>query len=132
MAEDAQFFRMREVVLPEQKEPLEINSKTWIDCVELLKPEENCFVSKGSHSKALARYALKPITGQRHQLRVHMNALGLPILNDQFYPKVILGAEETDTFDAPLKLLAKSIQFTDPVTGQDRFFTSARQLTTLQ
>ena len=132
MVEDAQFFRMREVVLPEQKEPLEINSETWIDCVELLKPEENCFVSKGSHSKALARYALKPITGQRHQLRVHMNALGLPILNDQFYPKVILGAEEVDTFDAPLKLLAKSIQFTDPVTGQDRFFTSARQLTTLQ
>jgi tRNA pseudouridine32 synthase/23S rRNA pseudouridine746 synthase len=34
----------------------------------------------------LARYALKPITGKRHQLRVHMAALGLPIIGDGIYP----------------------------------------------
>jgi tRNA pseudouridine32 synthase/23S rRNA pseudouridine746 synthase len=49
-------------------------------------------------------------------------------LNDQFYPKVLFGPDEADTFDAPLKLLAKSIQFKDPVTGQDRDFAIARHL----
>ena len=69
-----------------------------------------------------ARYALSPITGKKHQLRVHMNALGLPILNDRMYPPV----DDTpdDDYNSPLRLLAKSIAFTDPVTGQARFFES--------
>jgi tRNA pseudouridine32 synthase/23S rRNA pseudouridine746 synthase len=33
-----------------------------------------------------AHYELQPITGQRHQLRVHMAALGLPLLGDGIYP----------------------------------------------
>ena len=130
LVEDAQFFKMREMTLSEFNDPSEINSETWIDCVERLNAEENCVISKDSVSNALARYTLKPITGQRHQLRVHMSALGLPILNDQFYPKVMFGPDETDTFKAPLKLLAKSIQFKDPVTGQDRDFAIARHLST--
>jgi tRNA pseudouridine32 synthase/23S rRNA pseudouridine746 synthase len=32
-----------------------------------------------------ARVLLKPITGRSHQLRVHMQALGYPILGDKFY-----------------------------------------------
>lgn len=32
-----------------------------------------------------ARVVLKPITGRSHQLRVHMLALGHPILGDRFY-----------------------------------------------
>jgi tRNA pseudouridine32 synthase/23S rRNA pseudouridine746 synthase len=46
---------------------------------------------------ALARYVLKPVTGQRHQLRVHMNALGLPLVGDQFYPVVKRAADEPET-----------------------------------
>jgi tRNA pseudouridine32 synthase/23S rRNA pseudouridine746 synthase len=75
---------------------------------------------------ALARYRLRPVTGQRHQLRVHMAALGLPILGDGLYPT--LTPEGQIDHAHPLQLLAKSIAFTDPVTGQPRQFESQRTL----
>jgi len=75
---------------------------------------------------ALARYRLRPVTGQRHQLRVHMAALGLPILGDGLYPT--LTPEGQVDHAHPLQLLAKSIAFTDPVTGQPRQFESQRTL----
>ncbi len=74
----------------------------------------------------LARYELKPVTGHRHQLRVHMNALGLPIVGDGIYP-VITPEGQTD-YARPLQLLAKSIAFVDPVSGQARHLQSRRQL----
>jgi tRNA pseudouridine32 synthase / 23S rRNA pseudouridine746 synthase len=74
----------------------------------------------------LARYALSPVTGKKHQLRVHMNALGRPILNDRMYPPV--ADTPDDDFARPLQLLAKSITFTDPVTGQARQFESEGRL----
>lgn len=74
----------------------------------------------------LARYALKPVTGQRHQLRVHMAALGLPILNDGIYPT--LTPEGSADYQRPLQLLAQAIVFTDPVSGASRHFTSRRVL----
>jgi tRNA pseudouridine32 synthase/23S rRNA pseudouridine746 synthase len=73
----------------------------------------------------LARYALKPVTGQRHQLRVHMAALGLPILNDGMYPDM---TPEGADYSRPLQLLAKEIRFTDPVDHQERSYTSKRTL----
>lgn len=75
-----------------------------------------------------ARYALTPVTGKRHQLRVHMNALSLPIAGDQFYPKVLRGPDDAEDFVEPLKLLARSIAFTDPVTGEARAFRSRLEL----
>ena len=74
----------------------------------------------------LARYALRPVTGQKHQLRVHMNALGLPILNDRMYPPV--ADTPGDDVRQPLQLLAQSVAFTDPVTGEARRFQSQRTL----
>ena len=74
----------------------------------------------------LARYQLSPVTGQRHQLRVHMLALGLPILNDGLYPE--LTPEGQLDYARPLQLLAKSLAFTDPVSGQARCFESQRGL----
>ncbi|MBC7916927.1 MAG: pseudouridine synthase [Rhodoferax sp.] len=73
-----------------------------------------------------ARYALKPLTGQRHQLRVHMHALGLPILNDGIYP--ILTPEDATDYDKPLQLLAKYLQFVDPVTQSTLEFESQLKL----
>jgi len=70
----------------------------------------------------LWRYGLYPVTGKKHQLRVHMNALGAPICNDPFYPDVIRDAQ--DDYSNPLKLLAQELRFVDPVTNQDRFFES--------
>ena len=74
----------------------------------------------------LARYRLRPVTGQRHQLRVHMAALGLPILGDGLYPT--LTPEGQIDYERPLQLLAKSIEFVDPVTGEQRHFESSRCL----
>ncbi len=75
---------------------------------------------------ALARYRLKPTTGLRHQLRVQMAALGLPIVGDQIYPQLLARAQE-DTSN-PLRLLAQSLAFTDPYTGGERTFHSTQSL----
>jgi tRNA pseudouridine32 synthase/23S rRNA pseudouridine746 synthase len=76
---------------------------------------------------ALARYALTPVTGKRHQLRVHMAALGLPIVGDGLYPT--LTPEGQIDYLHPLQLLAKSLAFIDPISGHPRYFESQRQLT---
>jgi tRNA pseudouridine32 synthase/23S rRNA pseudouridine746 synthase len=78
----------------------------------------------------LARYQLQPITGHRHQLRVHMNALSLPILGDGIYPTL---TPEGHTNPAlPLQLLAQALEFTDPLTGFVRRFESERRLLALE
>ncbi|CAL9569231.1 hypothetical protein SUDANB6_04826 [Streptomyces sp. enrichment culture] len=76
---------------------------------------------------ALGRYRLVPATGQTHQLRVHMNALGVPILGDPLYPEVTAPAPAGD-FRRPLQLLAAELEFTDPVTGRQHRFRSRRTL----
>ena len=70
----------------------------------------------------LWRYGLFPVTGKKHQLRVHMTALGASICNDPFYPEVIKDA--VDDYANPLKLLAQGVRFIDPVTGDQRSFSS--------
>lgn len=75
---------------------------------------------------AWARYRLSPITGKRHQLRVHMDALGLPLRNDPLYP-VVNDAQDGD-YSRPLQLLAQSLEFFDPLTGECRAFQSNQSL----
>ena len=99
------FFRMQEVAGPP-------NSESRIDVLE-----------RGGD---VWRYALEPVTGKKHQLRVHMAALGAPILNDRFYP--VLHEEVADDYERPLKLLARSLRFVDPLTGEMREFESGRRL----
>jgi tRNA pseudouridine32 synthase/23S rRNA pseudouridine746 synthase len=74
----------------------------------------------------LARYQLKPVTGKRHQLRVHMNALGIPIQGDGIYPE--LTPEGQIDYEHPLQLLAKLIEWVDPISGEIRRFESRRDL----
>ena len=92
------------------------NSLTHIDVMEFSEP--------------LARYWLRPITGLRHQLRVHMAALGLPLVHDGMYPT--LTPEGSNNFTKPLQLLARSLSFTDPLTGEHREFRSERSLRSLE
>ncbi|CAN5558929.1 RluA family pseudouridine synthase [soil metagenome] len=102
---DEPFFRQREV-------PGEANSETHVEVLQV----------RGEQ----ALYALSPVTGKKHQLRVHMNALGMPICNDRMYPPVELTPE--DDYARPLQLLARSIAFADPLTGQPRQFASRLNL----
>ncbi len=74
----------------------------------------------------LAHYRLHPITGHRHQLRVHMAALGIAIVGDGIYP--LLLPEHAMDPAQPLQLLARSVSFTDPIDGTPRHFTSRRTL----
>ncbi|WP_312153317.1 pseudouridine synthase, partial [Pseudomonas sp.] len=69
----------------------------------------------------LWRYGLSPVTGKTHQLRVHMAALGAGICNDPFYPWLL---EVQDDYQQPLKLLAQSLRFEDPLSGEERYFES--------
>jgi tRNA pseudouridine32 synthase / 23S rRNA pseudouridine746 synthase len=108
IVEDEPFFRQREV-------PGEPNSETLVDLLQ----------SEGKEG-GLARYALSPVTGKKHQLRVHMNALGIAILNDRIYPSVEVTPD--DDYARPLQLLARSIAFTDPISGQQRLFESRFRL----
>ena len=73
-----------------------------------------------------ALYRLDPSTGRTHQLRVHLNSLGIPIENDPFYPRLL--DVRHDDYSRPLQLLAAEIGFTDPITGQERYFVSNRRL----
>ncbi len=69
---------------------------------------------------------LHPHSGKMHQLRVHLAALGLGILNDPFYPD--LRGEKPDDFDRPMQLLARELHFVDPLSGAPRVFTTTRTL----
>ncbi len=79
---------------------------------------------KQTFDKAL--FELNPITGKTHQLRLHMQTIGWPILNDRYYPT--LQAETADNYSQPLQLLAKELQFVDPVTNVSRIFSSNADL----
>jgi tRNA pseudouridine32 synthase / 23S rRNA pseudouridine746 synthase len=101
------FFRMQEAPGP-------ANSETRISLLH--------------HEGTIALYQLEPISGKRHQLRVHMMALGLPLVGDLFYPQVLRGPDEPEDFSQPLQLLAQSISFVDPVTSQATAFESQLHL----
>ena len=90
------------------------------------KANSETHVSLIANEGPLWRYALSPVTGRKHQLRVHMAALGAAIVNDPFYPQPLPEAE--DDYTRPLQLLARTLAFRDPLDGRQRHFESARTL----
>ncbi|HRL93561.1 MAG TPA: pseudouridine synthase [Pseudomonas sp.] len=97
------FFRMQEVAGTP-------NSETRIEVREV--------------QGGLCRYGLYPVTGKKHQLRVHLAALGAGICNDPFYPQLIAASDAQDDYAKPLKLLAQELSFVDPLSGETRRFKS--------
>jgi tRNA pseudouridine32 synthase/23S rRNA pseudouridine746 synthase len=89
-------------------------------------PNSETHITLIEQAYGLGHYALTPITGKKHQLRMHMAALGIPIVNDQIYPNYI--AKEYENFEAPLQLLANSIEFIDPILGCQRIFHTRKKL----
>ncbi|WP_007024291.1 pseudouridine synthase [Saccharomonospora iraqiensis] len=86
------------------------------------EPNAETHVALLDHRDGLGRYRLRPRTGRTHQLRVHMNSLGVPILGDTLFPEVVETAD--DDFRDPLQLLATVLEFDDPRTGTPRRFTT--------
>jgi len=76
-----------------------------------------------ARDEPLWRYELVPVTGRKHQLRVHMAALGAAIANDPYYPD--LAPPAADDHSRPLALLARELEFVDPLSGASRRFKSA-------
>ena len=72
------------------------------------------------------RYQLNPVSGKKHQLRLHMANLGAPICNDPFYP--VVDNDAVDDYAKPLQLLAKELMFTDPLSGVPHHFQSEQSL----
>ncbi len=109
LEESARFMAMHEVEGP-------ANAETHIELIE--------------SASGLGRFRLSPVTGQKHQLRAHMCALGMPILGDQIYPELqpALPPDVAPDFSQPLQLLAQALSFIDPVTGQPRHFHCGRSL----
>lgn len=105
--ESKHFLQMQEV----NGEP---NSDTYIELIEQTKP--------------WARYRLSPGSGKKHQLRCHLNALNIPIKNDQIYPVLTPYQEYDLDVSKPLQLLAKEIAFYDPITYESRAFISQMKI----
>jgi len=105
MVSGTPFFRMQEI-------PGIANSETHIEIMEQV----------GN----VSRYRLQPLTGKKHQLRVHLAALGCPIIHDAFYPTAL--PCKADDMSQPLQLLARSIRFIDPITNNERFFETELKL----
>ncbi|RRQ25196.1 pseudouridine synthase [Rhodococcus sp. Eu-32] len=99
-------------VMVAREEPGEPNSETRIELIEELGDR--------------ARYRLFPHTGRTHQLRIHLSSLGIPIQGDPYYPDYTRTA--ADDFGTPLQLLARAVEFDDPITGERRRFESRRTL----
>lgn len=107
LEESEHFLQMQEV-------EGDANTDTLIELLEATKP--------------WAKYRLTPGSGKKHQLRCHLNSLGIPIRHDQIYPVLTPYQEYELDFSKSLQLLAKEIHFDDPLTGQERFFISQRVL----
>lgn len=90
------------------------------------EPNAHTMIELIENNGAFSLYRLTPVTGKKHQLRVHMASLGMPLLNDNFYPTV--KTQGSSDFTKPLQLLAKSIDFIDPITQQARRFDSQLRL----
>ncbi|MGA9872562.1 MAG: pseudouridine synthase [Rhodococcus sp. (in: high G+C Gram-positive bacteria)] len=90
------------------------------------EPNAETLIELLEQRNGLGRFRLHPHTGRTHQLRLHMNSLGLAILGDDLYP--VPTGRPVDDFTRPLQLLASGLEFTDPISGETRQFRSRRRL----
>ncbi len=132
-------FARREVVktylamapaLPALREPMTIRNRIVKERGDLQarvvagEPNADTVVELLEDRDGVGTYRLLPSTGRTHQLRVHCSDLGMPILGDPLYPTVI--DVPADDFSTPLRLLAHRLEFVDPLTREERVFTSER------
>jgi len=119
--------------------PGNIRDTEWL-VENRIEQGEPCFRMKSNNGKiharsrirllevkgSRARFKLFPISGKKHQLRIHLSELGFPIVNDRYYP--VLMPEMPDDLNRPLQLLSRRVEFRDPLTGTEMSFESKRNL----
>lgn len=98
---------------------------------DLLEPNSETVIEVRGHGisasgRDVLHTILRPHTGRKHQLRVHLAALGIGILGDSWYPDLM--TEEPDDHALPMQLLARELEFTDPLSGEPRRFITQRTL----
>jgi len=119
--------------LPQQGFPLTYRSRVLPEATGLRMAEVAGAPNSETRVEVLHRgaqlwhYALHPVTGRKHQLRVHMAALGAPIAGDVLYP-VRRVRDAANPYAESLQLLAQSLAFDDPLTGEPRAFESRLKL----
>jgi tRNA pseudouridine32 synthase/23S rRNA pseudouridine746 synthase len=69
-------------------------------------------------------FLLRPQTGKKHQLRVHMSSIGFAIVGDRLYSE----SRGDQSRTLPMQLLACSLSFVDPYTNAAQHFESENEL----
>jgi len=86
-------------------------------CYETGKAAQTEYAVLSRDEDGTTRVLLKPITGRSHQLRVHMLALGHPILGDRFY-----APPDVQALAPRLLLHAQTLTITHPAFGNSMTF----------
>ena len=84
--------------------------KPALTCYRLLENPACLSIYQREPDFAVSRIELEPVTGRTHQLRLHMAAIGHPILGDVLYGENPSAAER-------LMLHARVLSFTHPLSG---------------
>lgn len=94
------------------------------------EPNSETRIALLATENGFGRFQARPVTGRKHQIRVHFAELGMPIVFDAMYPTLRTGPEgDADgAYERPLQLLARELAFVDPLSGQRREFRSQRDL----
>ena len=119
---------LRDAVLPQQFElhdRIEKSHPRFLMHIIPGEPNAHSTLQLLDRREQLGLFQLTPHTGKTHQLRLHMQAIGCPILFDPYYPILL---PKSETLAGPLQLLAQQLQFVDPISGKAQHFCSARQL----
>lgn len=86
------------------------NRPKQIVCIDQWSKDSSTIWEKVGYEDDSTRVRLIPVTGRSHQLRVHMQSIGHPILNDEFYD------DQCQAKNKRLKLHAYQLEFSHPMT----------------
>jgi tRNA pseudouridine32 synthase/23S rRNA pseudouridine746 synthase len=99
---------------PRQKADLTIGkpSLTRYRLLENMKYPFHASIHHGEPGLSASRIELEPVTGRTHQLRVHMAAIGHPVLGDELYGGNVVSSAKR------LLLHARELSFVHPLSEE--------------
>ena len=108
-------------------EPGKPNAETVISSIRMLTDDDERALREGYHNwfgdplcdTRYALYTMHPLSGKTHQLRMCLNSLGVPIVGDQVYPRILPEAIDAhqhvdEAWHQPLCLRSTQLSWTDP------------------